>query len=106
MITDKRAEQAVEYIRDNAARIGELAGSRSFHHQKIKTVMAGVFLETAGAVELRKQTAIASSAYYQACGEEREVIQEHETERLKLKAAEYTIEVWRTQQANNRKGHF
>lgn len=114
MISDERAEKAVEFIRDNAARHGQLKAAVSFHEYKARRVRSEVFLALEGPMsDGRKPTAsdrdaVAMSApsTLTAYEELRDVIAEEQMVRDQIQAAELTIEVWRTQAANQRRGNI
>lgn len=102
MISDERAEAAVEFIRDNAKRHGQLKGAVSFHEYEAKRAKAMAFSAADGTVAEREAIAIASNEVSLANEKLRDVIAEETILRDHIQAAELTIEVWRTQQSNAR----
>jgi hypothetical protein len=105
VIPDERTERAVEFIRDNADLIGQLRGNKSYLEHRIKIERGQRFLQSEGTVAERESLAWTDPAVFQLCNEYRDCVTELETLATKLKAAELQIEVWRTQQANSRRGH-
>jgi hypothetical protein len=105
VIPDERTERAVEFIRDNADLIGQLRGNKSYLEHRIKITRAQCFLESQGTVVERESLAWVNPEVEKLCIEYRDCVTELETLATKFKAAELQIEVWRTQQANSRRGH-
>ena len=104
-IEDSRTENAVYYIRDNADLIGQLRGQKSLLEHKIKIERSQRFLDAEGTVGERDAWAWTDASVYRLVNELENCIAELETIATKFKAAELLIEVWRTQQANSRRGH-
>ncbi len=104
-IEDYRVEKAVEFIRDHADMIGQLRGQKSALEHHIKIERSQRFLESEGTVAERESLAWTDPAVFKLCNEYRDCVTELETIATKFKAAELLIEVWRTQQANSRRGH-
>lgn len=106
MISDERAEKAVEYIRDHADEIGQLRGQKAYLEHHAKVILATEFLHATGTVAERDHTARASQAYLEAVQDIKDCVTELETVLTHFKAAELTVEVWRTQAANQRRGNI
>lgn len=105
MISETRAEKAVEFIRDNADRLGELIGRCKALEQKRKVVHGQAFLYAQGTVAEREAQAASSEAFKAVVEEIENAWAEKETIATKLKAAELTIDVWRSQYAASKRGH-
>jgi len=73
--------------------------------QAIDEPDAIAFAEAEGTMAERDAYAERSSDYQSVIEEYREAVYEAERIGTLLKGAELTIEVWRTQNANNRRGH-
>ncbi len=104
-IKDSRVESALFYIRDHADLVGQLRGQKSYLEHRIKIERSQRFLDADGTVSERESWAWTDSAVKALCDEYRDCVTELETIVTKFKAAELLIEVWRTQQANSRRGH-
>lgn len=106
MISEHRAEKAVEFIRDHADELGVLIGRcKALEHQR-KTVYAQQFLMAeASTVAEREAKANASQAVAQVIEDIENAWADKDTLATKLKAAELTIDVWRSQYAASKRGH-
>jgi len=105
MITDAKVEEAVGVIAKNADLIGSLRGQKAYLEHRIKIERSQRFLDATGTVGERDAWAWTDSAVKAVCDEYRDCVTELETLATKFKAAELTVEVWRTQAANSRRGH-
>jgi len=106
MIDEARTEKAVEFIRDNAGLMGQLRGQKAFLEHAIKVSRAQAFMDSAGTVAERDHQAYLSEGVGLRLQELRDCVTELSTVETKIKAAELTIEVWRTQAANQRRGNI
>ena len=104
-IEDAQVEKAVFYIRDKADLIGQLRGQKSLLEHKIKIERSQRFLDADGTVGEREAWAWTDTGVYRLVNELRDCITELDTVATKFKASELLVEVWRTQQANSRRGH-
>lgn len=102
MISDERAEAAVEFIRDNAKRHGQLKGAASFHEYETKRARAAAFLEAEGTVAEREHRAMLDDRVKDAHEKLRDVIADELMLRDQMEAATLTFEKWRTEQSNAR----
>ena len=105
MIAEERTERAVEFIRDHADRLGELVGHCKGLEYQAKVIKGQAYLDATGTIQAREATAVCSPEYKVIIEEIENAWAEKETLLTKLKAAELTIDVWRTQQASQRRGH-
>ena len=103
MISEERAEAAVEYLRDNAAAIGQARGRQQFAENSLRRVKA-LNLPAAGPMAEREAYAYASAEYLAALAELKDAVIEYETIRALREAAVYTIEVWRSQNSARKQG--
>ena len=105
MISEARVEKAVEFYRDNADKYGQLVGRCKALEQTRKVVHGQAFLDAQGTVAEREATAYASGAYravvedIENCWADKTVLE------TQLKAAEHTIDIWRSQNSSKNKGH-
>ena len=98
MISEDRAERAVEFIRDNADRVGELFGKCKALDHKRKIVRGQAFLEhQTGSVAEREAKAETSEEYSAVVAELENTWAEWKTLETRLRAAELTYEAWRSQ---------
>ena len=106
MISESRVEKAVEFYRDHAERYGQLVGLCKALEQKRKVVHGQAFLGAQGTVAEREARAY-SSVEYRSIVEDIENSWADKTElESKLKAAEMTIDVWRSQNSSKNKAHL
>ena len=105
MISDAKVEEALGVIAKNSDLIGQLRGQKAYLEHRIKIERGQRFLDAEGTVGEREAWAWTDSAVKGLCEDYRDCVTELETLATKFKAAELAIEVWRTQQANSRRGH-
>jgi len=104
MITDKQIEHALFFIRDNATIAGQLAGAVKESYARRKACQAIAFLQATGTVAEREARAETDPAVQKAYNDYAESVAGMETMKLKIKASEMVIEIWRTQNSNRRAG--
>ncbi len=98
MINESRVEAAVEFIRDNAPRLGDLVGlCKKLEHER-KVVRAQQILESEkGTVSDREADAESSPEYKSIIEDYGNAWAEKTVLETQMKAAELTIDVWRSQ---------
>jgi hypothetical protein len=106
MISENRVEAAVMFIRDQALKIGQLRGQKEYLLHRIKIERSQHFLDSEGTVAERESEAWVCGTVVRLCDEYRDCITELETLMTRVKAAELTVEVWRSQNANQRRGNI
>lgn len=104
MISDTDAENASEYLRDNAKRYGQLRGHMEYASDNLRRVKSLVMKDLSGGLGEKETLAYASDEYLAALQEKRGAVEEYETERALREAAVYRIEVWRSQNKASRQG--
>ena len=102
MIPEDRAEKALLYIRDNTERGGQLLGAKIESENRIKVSKAIEYLAATGTVDERKSKAEISPEVKRAVKDYVDSCHAYETFRLEIKAADLTIDIWRSQNASNR----
>ena len=102
MITEKQVEAANDYIRDNAAAYGAAKAARIQLSEFRKSKKALLMNQKQGAGHERESYAYADDEYIALLLDIQKAVEVEETIRWSMKAAELKIEIWRTQQANNR----
>ena len=105
MISEDRAEKAVEFIRDHADELGNLIGICKGLEQRRKIVHGHQFLDATGTVAEREANAYASGQFKELTDQIQNAWADKSTLETKLKAAELTIDVWRSQYSKSGKGH-
>lgn len=105
MITEERAEAAAEFIRDNAAKHGRARGAAILAEYKVKRAKQLAYLEASGtSIKEREARAEVTEAVWEACKEHAEMVAQEVELRDLFTAANITYEIWRSQQANSRRG--
>ncbi len=103
MIEEITVEKALEYIRDNAPDYGDAKAARVFIDEYKKSKKAMLMLEIEGTGLVRESYAYAHPEYIKLLEDLKTAIEEEEKLKWLMVAARAKIEVWRTQQANNRR---
>jgi hypothetical protein len=106
MISEERVEKAVEFIRDHADQLGNLVGVCKGLEQRRKVVHGQNFLEASGTVAEREAKAYSSDGFMEITEEIENAWAEKTTVETKIRAAELTIDVWRSQYSKLGKGHL
>lgn len=106
MISEDRLQKSLTYLaetdRSAAAAKAEMLG---YEHQE-KTVLGVEFLSATGTVAEREAKARTSAAYLEWRDKYEKAVLEYETLRTKRNTETLMVEVWRTLQANQRKGNI
>ena len=106
MISEERVEKAVEFIRDHADNLGELVGICKALEQKRKIVHGHEFLNAEGTVAEREARAYTSDSLRELVGQIQNAWADKATLETQIRAAELTIDVWRSQFSKYGKGHL
>ena len=106
MISSERVEKAVEFIRDHAEEIGQLTGLCKSLEQQRKVIRGQEFLLASGTVAEREAKAESSDAYKAVVEDIQNAWAEKTTLETQIRAAELTIEVWRSQNKWGDRGHL
>ena len=104
-ISDDRADKAVEFIRDNAERHGQIRTACILAEYKVKRARALAFLQSAGTVAEREARSWLNADVVAATEEHANMEGDEVALRDFIKAADMTFEKWRTEQANQRRGN-
>lgn len=104
MITQEQAEAANDYIRDHAKEYAQAKADRIQLEHFRKSQEAILAAKGAGTVQARQAYAFDHPDYRQILEALRDAVEREEFTRYRIKAAELKIEIWRTQEANNRRG--
>ena len=103
VIDERQAEAANDFIRDNAGKHAEAKANRIQLMEFRKSKKAMLMNEKQGQPEhVRASHAYAHPDYLEILDGIQQAVEAEETLRWRMKAAEQKIELYRTQQANNR----
>ena len=102
MISDDRAEEALKYLDKTARQYGEICGLVELQAHNIKIYRSIGYLESDGTIAEREAKAWIRQDVKNAIEEHSNAVAEKMAIMTRRKAAELTIEVWRTQSASNR----
>lgn len=103
MITELEVEKAAAYLRDNAGDYAKAKAERIYlqeFRKSQKAMLIGNCDEKT--VQAKESYAYAHSDYIQVIDGLREAVEAEEKLNWLMKAATIKIEIWRTEQANNR----
>jgi hypothetical protein len=105
VISEERADKALEYLVGTDKEAAELKGQMLIKEQLCKVARAEAFRKATGSVESRKAEAETSIAVAAADGEFNEATVEYETVRNRRSTAVTIIDMYRTEEASRRQGH-
>jgi translation elongation factor EF-Ts len=103
MISMADAEKAVDWLRDNAARMAQERAERLYMEKWVQTVKATLQNDSGESSAAKAEiVALASPTYLAALQAYREAVEKDETNRFLITAAEAKIEAWRSQESTRR----
>lgn len=103
MVTDKQAEGAANFIRDNAEEYAQSKAARRYLEEYRKSQKALLMNQKQGEPQhVRESYAYAHEDYKTNLQGLREAIEIEEKLKWQMEAAKIKTEIWRTQSANNR----
>ena len=103
MLTTQDAEDALEFMHDNCFKLAEAKAHKEQVKEFMKIEQSRLFLEAPkGSIAERQAWALAHESYANLVKGHAEAVKQEHRLTMQFKAAEATIEVWRTIQANNR----
>lgn len=103
MITESRAEQAFEFLRDTVEKIGDARGALERSEIMRKRTRRTVFLSSEGSVALREAMAETAPSSVEADEEYIVALIAYEKLRAKRDIESIALDVWRTESANRRR---
>lgn len=105
MITQEQAEAASDYIRDHAGEFAKAKANRMQLEYFIKSKRA-ILMQTAqgDSSAAKEMNALAHPEYLQCLEGLRQAVEIEEKTRWLMNAAQTKVEIWRTQEANSRRG--
>lgn len=102
MIEEINISMALDYIRDNAEPLAKAKASRIYLEQYRKSKKALLMNQVEGAEHIRASFAYSHGEYLTLLENYRNAIEEEEKLKWMMVAAQAKIDIYRTQQANNR----
>ncbi len=103
MISESDIERALDWMRDNATPFAQAKANRIYMENYLKTIEAELCSDKAGeSVKAQDTYARSHSRYIAQLQAIKEAVTEEETLRWLMVAAQAKVEVWRSQQANQR----
>jgi hypothetical protein len=102
MITEEEVEKAAAYIRDNSKKYAKAKAERIYLQEFRKSKKALLVSTQTGTVQEKESYAYSHHEYLELLEGYRAAIEEEEEIMWMIRAAQAKIEIWRTQQANNR----
>ena len=103
IMTEIDPQKAVDYLRDNAEKYAEAKASRVYLEEFRKSKKSLLMLQSDEKTQAGKEAyAYAHDEYVALLDGLKVAIETEETVKWQMIAAQARIEVWRTQQANNR----
>jgi hypothetical protein len=103
MISDERAEQALDYLQQTTGAIGAAKAELERAEILRKRIRRRVFLLATGTVAEREANAEGDAAVQEADDRYIAAIQEYESLRAKRDIETIALDVWRTESANRRR---
>lgn len=103
MITEQEIHDAVDFLVNKAPRkMADAKKKKAITEGVVKSIKAEEFLRAKGTVANREAEALCSDNYKNAMNEYAEAVRVEELIKRYIDAAQYKIEVWRTEQATRR----
>jgi hypothetical protein len=104
LITDERAEQAMEYLRDTVGQIGDAKAALERSEILRKRIRRREFLIAEGTVAVREAQAECRAEVEEADDRYVAAIAAYESLRARREIEAIALDVWRTESANRRRG--
>lgn len=95
--------KAVNFLIDNAPKFAQAKANRVYIENFLRSKKSLLMAEYEGAVNAKEAYAYAHPEYRELLEGLREAVEAEETLRWKMTAAELRVEIWRSEQANNRR---
>lgn len=103
MITDEQAEDAAKFIEEKAEQYANAKANRKYIEEFRKSQKSLLMAQAEGSDKTREAYAYAHAEYTSLIEGIKAAVQVEEKLRWQMVSAEHTIEIWRTQSANNRR---
>lgn len=105
-VNDSSIEAALNFLRDTSEPLADARARAKFLEQKRKTLKAEGFLDATGNISERESVAYTQPNYVKCLDEYKTAVYDAELLANQRLAAELRIEVWRTLNANQRRGNI
>jgi hypothetical protein len=102
IVTEQEIEKALDWLRDNAAEMGEAKKRAVLANNMLRHIKALEMKKHGGSAAAQEREAYASDAYHRALYEDAVAAGEYEKMKSLREAAALKIEAWRSEQANFR----
>jgi len=102
MVKEDDVEKAADFIRDHGRAYGKAKAERLYLDEYRKSKKSELMQKTTGTDKTRESFAYAHPDYLDLLEARKLATEEEERLRWMMVAAQAKIEIWRTQQANNR----
>ncbi len=99
----KDPHEAVEYLLKTATRLAKAKAERVYIENFLRSKKSLLMAETEGAVNAKEAYAYAHPEYIELLKGLRAAVEAEETLKWRMTAAELAVEIWRSEQANNRR---
>jgi hypothetical protein len=106
MMDEDEVEAAVHWLRDKAKEYGKARGHEKYCESNLRRVKAMQMMSRQGGVGEREAAAYASEEYKAAMEAYENAFADSETWRALREAAQYKIDVWRTQTSARKQGNI
>jgi hypothetical protein len=104
--SNQECEKALRYLASTDESCANARALQLYLESKEKTILAMSMVNDTGTVQEKDSRARTCAAYLEWLEQYREAVADYELQRNKRKRAELTVEVWRSQNANLRKGNI
>ena len=106
MSTEQEVAQALKYLASTDESCAKARAFQLYLESKEKTILAMTILSAEGTAQNKDAAARTSATYLEWLEQYREAVTDYELQRNKRRRAELTIEVWRSTNANQRRGNI
>jgi len=106
MIKEINIEKALDFLRDTSEAHANAKALVKYLEQKRKTVKAIHFIDATGTIQAREAEAYTADEYKQLLDDYKTAVYDEQLLINQRKAAELKVEVWRSQNANMRRGNI
>jgi len=105
MASNKECDKALKYLQSTDLSCAKARAYQLYLESKEKTILAMSMVNDKGTVQEKDSRARTCPAYLEWLEQYREAVTDYEVQRNTRKRAELTVEVWRSTNANLRKGN-
>lgn len=102
-MSERDPHAAVDYLIKTAPRFGKAKAERMYVENFLRSKKSLLMAEQEGSIAAKEAYAYAHPEYRELLEGLRAAVEAEETLKWKMTAAELSIEIWRSEQANNRR---